>query len=82
MAKSYIDYNIYGIAESTNFRTTLPILGTVDMAKIAKNLAKYITMDTSDLKERDLKDYFAATNEKKLNDIGFYPIQTMSISIE
>ncbi|MFS7259330.1 penicillin-binding transpeptidase domain-containing protein [Carnobacterium divergens] len=39
-----------------------------DMAKIAKNLANYITMDTSELKERDLKDYFAATNEKKLND--------------
>lgn len=36
MAKSYIDYNLYGIAETTNFRTTLPIIGTVDVAKVAK----------------------------------------------
>lgn len=42
MAKSYIDYNIYGISESVNFRTTLPILGQVDMAKIAKMFHAFV----------------------------------------
>lgn len=42
MAKSYIDYNIYGISEATNFRTTLPIIGTVDMAKIAKMFHSFV----------------------------------------
>lgn len=42
MAKSYIDYNIYGISEIVNFKTTLPLLGEVDVAKVARLFHKYI----------------------------------------
>lgn len=42
MAKSYIDYNIYGISEQVNYRTKLPVIGTVDFAKVAKMFHSFI----------------------------------------
>src|SRR5690606_37238055 len=42
MAKSYIDYNLYGITESMNWMVNLPIVGNVDAAKMARMLHGYI----------------------------------------
>lgn len=44
MAKSYIDYNLYGITESLNWRVNLPILGDVDASKLARTFHKYIRL--------------------------------------
>lgn len=42
MAKSYIDYNMYGISEVANYRTKLPILGTIDFAKVARMFHNFV----------------------------------------
>ncbi len=39
------------------------------MIEVAKELTKYVTIDTSDLKERDLKDYWYITNPDKIDEL-------------
>lgn len=42
MAKSYIDYNLYGITEIVNWRANVPLLGEVDLSKVARMLHSYV----------------------------------------
>lgn len=42
MVKSMIDYNMFGIKETKTMPVDVPILGTVDMAKIARNILSFI----------------------------------------
>lgn len=39
-----------------------------DIAQTAQNLAKYISVDFEDVSDRDLQDYFVATNTDVIND--------------
>lgn len=42
MLRSTIDYNLFGVSEVANYRVNLPIVGTVDLAKLSRFLHKYV----------------------------------------
>ncbi|NEW63445.1 penicillin-binding protein 2 [Granulicatella sp. zg-ZJ] len=84
---------LVGNKAHTTINYTRHTLNTSDMVKIATRLSDYISVSTEELKERDLKDYWAvlhkdelnsrlSTSEKKLSGVALYNTQLEKITAE